>query len=270
MDFDRNPDSYAATRKYKAAEQCKRIPFTVEHKDTLHYRWKKIKPVKGMKIAAIIGLIIGFGIGMLGNSVVILVFLSILGLICGATVVAVPVAIINNLTKNIYKKADMDIERYTKEFEDKAKDMSAKYAQSSKVKEIVSLMTQDFSRLIMSADRHCSVEMVKFDFKIYVFRDKIRYSTNPTPYDFKTERCENLNSQLERSAMSYALASLVVQNINNMYYRDPSGAEFTVSIDLGYNVEADYCIIYHDEGYANYAKITYKATNAKYKNTEKW
>lgn len=164
-----------------------------------------------------------------------------------------------SITREVQKiQSDAQIEKnqYFTEFENNVQNMSVKFAESELAKEVIEWMTNGFCKTIDAADRRSHVEKITVPFVFNVFKDKI--TCNLGTFDFELQRCRNLDSPLEQTALARAIASAIQLNIIMKYPKDLSGTD--ISIDISYSYTNEYPAI----------TITYVAPNGNYKAVRGW
>lgn len=158
--------------------------------------------------------------------------------------------------KEIRRNFNEDCKRYTSAFEKTVQDMSVQYAASSLAQSVISWMTEGFCRTIDAADRRSHIEMVNVPFLFNVYTNEI--TCNLGKFNFELQRCRNLNSPLEQTALARAIASSIQLNIVKKYPQDTTGSPVDVSISFSYTAE---CPI---------VTVTYIAQNFNYKPVRDW
>ena len=115
----------------------------------------------------------------------------------------------------IKNQAERDQQNYLAAFEKNAQEMSVKLAESQLAKRVIEWMTDGFSRTIDAADRRKHIEHISVPFQFEVYTNKI--TCNLGTFDFEIERCRNLSSPLEQTALARAIAAAIQLNITMKY-----------------------------------------------------
>ena len=158
--------------------------------------------------------------------------------------------------RKIENDAQQEKNQYFSEFEINAQNLSVQFAESELAKEVIDWMTNGFYKTIDAADRQSYVEKVTVPFVFNVFKNKI--TCNLGTFDFNLERCRNLNSALEQTALARAIVSAIQLNIIMKYPKDVSGTDISVDISYSYTNEC------------SQTTITYVAPNGNYKTVRGW
>lgn len=158
--------------------------------------------------------------------------------------------------KQINDDVKNEINLYKSKFEVEAQQMSVRYSESKLATEVVDWMTNGFSKTIDASDRRSHVEKIKVPFSFKVYADKI--SCPLGIFDFEIKRCANLNSPLEQTALSRAIASSIQLNITMKYPKDASGTDFV--LDITYDYSENYVL----------TSIIYTAPNGNYRSVQQW
>ena len=132
----------------------------------------------------------------------------------------------------IKNQAARDQQNYLAAFEKNAQEMSVKLAESRLAKRVIEWMTDGFCRTIDAADRRKHIEQISVPFRFEVYTNKI--TCNLGIFDFEIERCRNLSSPLEQTALARAIAAAIQLNITMKYPKDASGTDRTVNYDFSY------------------------------------
>lgn len=134
--------------------------------------------------------------------------------------------------ENEINKCEHKCKQYTEAFEKTAQEMSIRFAASSLAQSAISWMTSGFCRTIDAADRrpHINIIEVPFVFDVYAYKITCNLGT----FDFELQRCRNLNSPLEQTALARAIASSVQLNVMKKYSQDVTGSTVDVSISFSY------------------------------------
>ena len=145
---------------------------------------------------------------------------------------------------------------YVNNFEIVAQSDSAKYAESELAKEVIQWMTEGFCKIIDATDRRSHIAEINVPFVFNVYTNKI--TCNLGEYDFEIHRCSELNTPIEKVAVSRAIASAIQINTVMKYTLDSSGTPVSIDIDYEYNSQS---VV---------TTITYKAVNGNYKDVGRW
>lgn len=158
--------------------------------------------------------------------------------------------------EKIRADAEKEYRDYIAQFKAAAQSMSVQFAESQLAVEVIEWMTQGFAKEIDSADRRSHVERIDVPFMFQVYFSKI--TCNLGTFDFEIKRCRNLQSPLEQTALSRAIASAIQLNITMKYPKDASGTGIVTNINYAYG--------------ADYVKttVTYSAANGNYKPVRDW
>ncbi|MFR8038665.1 MAG: hypothetical protein ACLU5E_01665 [Anaerovoracaceae bacterium] len=158
--------------------------------------------------------------------------------------------------KQIRANAEREYKEYCRQFEAQAQSDSVKFAGSELAEKVINWMTLGFKKTIESADRRAHIEKIEIPFIFNVYSNKI--TCNLGEFDFEVERCRNLTTPLEQTALARAIATAIQLNITMEYPKDLSGSEIVIDI--------------HNEYYPNYVstKIVYKAPNGNYEAVKSW
>ncbi len=138
----------------------------------------------------------------------------------------------NHIISKIQSQAESDQQNYLAAFEKNAQEMSVKLAESQLAKRVIEWMTDGFCRTIDAADRRKHIEQINVPFRFEVYTNKI--TCNLGTFDFEIERCRNLSSPLEQTALARAIAAAIQLNITMKYPKDASGTDRTVNYDFSY------------------------------------
>ena len=138
----------------------------------------------------------------------------------------------NHIISKIQSQAESDQQNYLAAFEKNAQEMSVKLAESQLAKRVIEWMTDGFCRTIDAADRRKHIEQISVPFRFEVYTNKI--TCNLGTFDFEIERCRNLSSPLEQTALARAIAAAIQLNITMKYPKDASGTDRTVNYDFSY------------------------------------
>lgn len=157
---------------------------------------------------------------------------------------------------SIKKETNNRITAYKNGFEDEAKKLSIKYAESALAQEVADWMTKGYIKTIESADRRSHVKKIDIPFRFDVYSNKI--TCNLGTYDFELQRCRNLDSPLEQVALARALASFIQLQITMKYPRDISGTDILINMEYVYR-----------NSYVQ-TTLVYKAKNGNYESVRDW
>lgn len=158
--------------------------------------------------------------------------------------------------EKIQADAEKEYCDYIAQFEAAAQSMSVQFAESQLAIEVIEWMTQGFAKAIDSTDRRSHVERIDVPFMFQVYSSKI--TCNLGTFDFEINRCRNLESPLEQTALSRAIASAIQLNITMKYPKDASGTDIVTNIDYWYGTD-----------YVN-TTVIYSAANGNYKAVRDW
>lgn len=161
-----------------------------------------------------------------------------------------------NTINNINEQMKRECAQYKAAFEAEAQKMSTQYAQSALVGEVASFLLSQLVTEINCADRRSCIKEVGVNFVFEVHTYKIAYQKSV--YNFKDNRCQNLSSPLQQTAIARAIASAIQYNVTKRYPKDASGTKYV--LNTGYSYNADYVIV----------SIEYRATNGNYRNERSW
>lgn len=158
--------------------------------------------------------------------------------------------------KQIRANSEREYQEYCRQFDAQAQRDSVKFAGSELAEKVINWMTDGFKNTIESADRRPHIEKIEIPFIFNVYTDKI--TCNLGEFDFEVERCRNLTTPLEQTALARAIATAIQLNITMEYPKDLSGSEIIIDI--------------HNEYYPNYVstRIVYKAPNGNYEAVKSW
>lgn len=155
---------------------------------------------------------------------------------------------------NIQNQAARDQRNYLKAFEKNAQNMSVKLAESQLAKRVIEWMTDGFCRTIDAADRRKHIEQINVPFRFEVYTNKI--TCNLGTFDFEIERCRNLSSPLEQTALARAIAAAIQLNITMKYPKDASGTDRTVNFEFTYTDSYPVVILSYIAPNGNYQAVT--------------
>lgn len=155
-------------------------------------------------------------------------------------------------------KADAmrEYQEYLRKFDIQAKNESVKFASSELAEKVIDWMTKGFIVTIKATDRRAHIETIEVPFSFNVYKDRI--TCNLGEFDFEVERCRNLNTPLEQTALGRAIATAIQLNITMEFPEDPSGSN--IVIDIHNNYFKDYVS----------TNITYTAPNGNYEVVKSW
>ena len=146
--------------------------------------------------------------------------------------------------------------KYLEGFNEEAQSLSVQFAESSLAVSVIEWMTAGYCRTIDSADRRSHINQINIPFEFKVYKNKI--VCNLGTFDFELERCEELRTPIEQTALARAIASAIQLNITMKYLKDISGTDIVTNINYTYTYE---CSV---------ATITYIANNGNYQAVQKW
>lgn len=158
--------------------------------------------------------------------------------------------------EKIQADAEKEYCDYIAQFEAAAQSMSVQFAESQLAIEVIEWMTQGFAKAIDSTDRRSHVERIDVPFMFQVYSSKITCDLGT--FDFVIERCRDLESPLEQTALSRAIASAIQLNITMKYPKDASGTDIVTDIYYRYRTD-----------YVN-TTVFYSAANGNYKAVRDW
>lgn len=158
--------------------------------------------------------------------------------------------------EQIKANAEREYQEYCRQFSVQAQNDSVKFAGSELAEKVINWMTEGFKNIIESADRRPHIEKIEIPFIFNVYTDKI--TCNLGEFDFEVERCRNLTTPLEQTALARAIATAIQLNITMEYPKDLSGSEIIIDI--------------HNEYYPDYVstRIVYNAPNGNYEAVKSW
>lgn len=162
----------------------------------------------------------------------------------------------NTSRENIQKDAEKEYLQYVSEFETTAQKMSVRFAESPLAVEVIDWMTNGFAKTIDAADRRSHIQEINIPFVFRTYRNKIE--CNLGTFDFEIKRCDELETPLEQTALTRAIASAIQLNITMKYPQDASGTN--VVTNIAYDYKNDNVM----------ATIVYTAPNGNYKATRGW
>ena len=158
--------------------------------------------------------------------------------------------------QQIRADSEKEYQEYCRQFEAQAQSDSVKFAGSELAEKVINWMTDGFKKAIESADRRPHVEKIEIPFIFNVYHNKI--TCNLGEFNFEVERCRNLTTPLEQTALARAIATAIQLNITIEYPKDISGSAIIIDIN--------------NEYYPDYVstKIIYKAPNGNYEAVKSW
>ena len=171
----------------------------------------------------------------------------------------------------VRREAAEESEAYRIAFEEEARQMSLRFAESELVDQVVDWALQLIAPVIDSANRASHIEQVDIAATFAVGTNAIAFSAvESTPgnlngtnfacsvFDFEKNRCRNLTSPVEQAALAHVLGSKMQITLMLQYPQDPSGSVPSVSVSDLYELNA-----------AN-ASIRYHAANLNYQAVKNW
>lgn len=162
----------------------------------------------------------------------------------------------DGLRKDIKKDIDRRKAEYRDQFEQEAQKLSVNFAESELAEKVIKWMSEGFIETIKATDRSTHIQEIVVPFIFNVYENKI--TCNLGDFDFNIERCRNLSSPLEETALARAIASAIQVNIAMSFPEDPSGTSVVINISY----------IYYDDHVS--VNITYSAPNGKYEVVKSW
>lgn len=168
----------------------------------------------------------------------------------------------------VRREAAEESEAYRFAFEEKARQMSLRFAESELADQVVDWAMAYLSEVIDSADRSAHIEQITVTAMLGVYPTQILFSASEDrtgcpgftsgAFDFEKNRCRNLTTPLEQAALAHVLASKVQLAVMMKYPQDPSGSVPDVTaLDLLVNKVAG-------------ANIKYHAANLNYQAVKNW
>ena len=148
---------------------------------------------------------------------------------------------------------------YTKRFEDISNTVSIEKFAGSKLleeKNIVNWIMDNFGRYIDMAQREKHIKNVEIVYQFNVFTDKITCSGGT--FDFNIQRCPELTSAIEQTALAMAIATELKIRTVMTYPKDVKDKDAKVSVKYSYtqtNVQAN---------------LIYTAVNGNYEPVGSW
>lgn len=158
--------------------------------------------------------------------------------------------------ERIKEQAKQERQNYLREFEAEAQRRSVQFASSELAQEVITWMSEGFYKNIDATDRRSHIEQILVPFLFSVYSNKI--SCNLGTYDFEINRCQNLNSPVDQTALARAIASTVQLNVMMKYPNDISGTAISITIEYKYRKD---CVD---------VVISYTAPNGYYKAVKSW
>ena len=289
MDFSVFPSEYENKMRAESRNKTEQIKRQSDDRiRDFESKLTKRKPMPGI-CAVVVGAFYGACIGLFIGGILCTfmcmsdteIDLEALFLICGSVGAVISAVMcyqdeerysetFNYMNKSIYEEKrntpkrvqDMEdeterkIKAYRDKFEEAAKEMSIKFAESQLATEVIQWMTKGFSETIDSADRRSHIERIEIPFVFKVYGEKI--TCNLGVFDFEIKRCHKLETPLERTALARAIASAIQLNITIQYPKDASGTDIITNIDYCYEKEAVS------------ANLVYTAVNGNYQAVRDW
>jgi len=168
----------------------------------------------------------------------------------------------------IQKNAAAEVEAYRLAFEEEARKMSLRFAESELADQVVDWAMGHLSKVIDSADRSAHIEQIAVTAALGVHPTLIIFSASEDRagypgyigdvFDFEKNRCRALVSPLEQAALAHVLASKMQLAIMMKYPQDPSGSVPDVTtIEVAVSGTAT-------------ANIQYHAANLNYQAVKNW
>lgn len=162
---------------------------------------------------------------------------------------------------SIEEQANQKKQEYKEEFENEVEKFSMRFLENPATKKIINLLWNNLSNEISNADRRSFDKEVSVPFRFSVFCDKIDWGCGCVDgkfFYFANNNCENLKGPLEQTALSWAIAIGLKNEIMQKFSIDPSGTKSNVDIRRSsYNEAAR-------------IEITYTATNGYYQEPKPW
>ncbi len=158
--------------------------------------------------------------------------------------------------QKIRDDANYQYQNYLSGFNAEAQKMSVRFAESPLAVEVIDWMTNGFAKTIDAADRRSHIQEINIPFVFRTYRNKIE--CNLGTFDFEIKRCDELETPLEQTALTRAIASAIQLNITMKYPQDASGT--SVVTNITYDYKNDNVM----------ATIVYTAPNGNYKATRGW
>lgn len=158
--------------------------------------------------------------------------------------------------QKIRDDANYQYQNYLSGFNAEAQKMSVRFAESPLAVEVIDWMTNGFAKTIDAADRRSHIQEINVPFVFRTYRNKIE--CNLGTFDFEIKRCDELETPLEQTALTRAIASAIQLNITMKYPQDASGTN--VVTNIAYDYKNDNVM----------ATIVYTAPNGNYKATRGW
>ena len=168
----------------------------------------------------------------------------------------------------VRREAAEESEAYRIAFEEEARKMSLRFAESETVDTVVEWAMKELIRKIDSVDRASHYEQIEILSELTVCTDRIRLdvwtknekhsSSVGSVFSFEENRCRPLNSALERAALAHVLSSKLQVALMLQYPQDPSGSVPDMAVSERYQKEDAI------------ACVTYRAANLNYKAEKSW
>lgn len=168
----------------------------------------------------------------------------------------------------VRREAAEESKAYRLAFEEEARKLSLRFAESETADTVVEWAIKDISRMIDSADRAGHYEQVEILSELTVCTDRIRLdiwtkngkhsSSVGSVFSFEENRCRPLNKALEQAALAHVLGSKLQVALMMQYPQDPSGS--VPAVTSGERYQKNDAI----------ACVTYRAANLNYKAEKSW
>ena len=156
----------------------------------------------------------------------------------------------------VREEANAQYQAYLNGFNAEAQKMSVRFAESPLAVEVIDWMTSGFVKTIDNADRRSHIQEINIPFVFRTYRNKIE--CNLGTFDFEIKRCDELETPLEQTALTRAIASAIQLNVTMKYPQDSSGTNVVTNI------------VYEYKNDNVMATIVYTAPNGNYKATRGW
>lgn len=160
------------------------------------------------------------------------------------------------------KLAEIDAEarqkaaRYSAAFERNAQTLSTRFAESDLAKELVEKLSGQFISAVRFMTRSGADRTIAYPLSMKVYKNKIEW--NGGSFDFNVNRCRNLTSPLEQTALAIAIISQVQLNVTMAMPLHAS--DESAGTQVSYSYTDEYPI----------ATITYAAVNGNYVALKEW
>jgi hypothetical protein len=109
--------------------------------------------------------------------------------------------------QKIRDDANYQYQNYLSGFNAEAQKMSVRFAESPLAVEVIDWMTNGFAKTIDAADRRSHIQEINIPFVFRTYRNKIE--CNLGTFDFEIKRCDELETPLEQTALTRAIASAI-------------------------------------------------------------